>query len=56
MKSIMIGIMLQEQICESVYAIAKGEYRPNYGIVEMHREKNHVRPVAKATDFHIVTA
>lgn len=28
----------------------------NYGIVEMRREKNHVRPNAKATDFHIVTA
>lgn len=27
----------------------------NYGIVEMRREKNHVRPIAKATDFHIVT-
>jgi len=28
----------------------------NYGIVEMRREKNHVRPVARATEFHIVTA
>ena len=28
----------------------------NYGIVEMRREKNHVRPIANATDFHIVTA
>jgi predicted transcriptional regulator len=28
----------------------------NYGIVEMIRERNHVRPIAKATDFHIVTA
>src|ERR1035437_6820780 len=27
----------------------------NYGIVEMIRERNHVRPIAKATDFHIVT-
>jgi hypothetical protein len=26
----------------------------NYGIVEMRREKNHVRPVARATEFHIV--
>jgi len=26
----------------------------NYGIVEMRRERNHVRPVAKATDFRIV--
>lgn len=28
----------------------------NYGIVEMLREKNHVRPVARATEFHIVAA
>lgn len=28
----------------------------NYGIVEMRREKNHVRPVARATEFHIVAA
>ena len=28
----------------------------NYGIVEMKREKNHVRPIAKGTDFCIVTA
>lgn len=27
----------------------------NYGIVEMKRESNHVRPIAKTTDFHIVT-
>lgn len=27
----------------------------NYGIVEMRRERNHVRPVAKATEFRIVT-
>lgn len=27
-----------------------------YGIVEMKREKNHVRPIAKATEFLIVTA
>lgn len=26
----------------------------NYGIVEMKRERNHVRPVAKATEFKIV--
>jgi predicted transcriptional regulator len=26
----------------------------NYGIVEMKREHNHVRPVAKATEFRIV--
>jgi len=29
---------------------------PNYGIVEMWREKNHVCPIAKATDFRIVAA
>ncbi|MBV8046201.1 MAG: hypothetical protein JO171_03555 [Paludibacterium sp.] len=28
----------------------------NYGIVELKREHNHVRPVAKATEFHIVAA
>ncbi len=26
----------------------------NYGFVEMRREKNHVRPVARATEFRIV--
>jgi predicted transcriptional regulator len=28
----------------------------NYGIVDLQREKNHVRPVVKATGFRIVTA
>lgn len=28
----------------------------NYGIVEMKREKNLVRPIVKSTDFLIVTA
>ena len=28
----------------------------NYGIVEMKRENNHVRPIAKVTDFHILAA
>jgi predicted transcriptional regulator len=28
----------------------------NYGIVDLMREKNHVRPVAKATEFVIVAA
>jgi predicted transcriptional regulator len=28
----------------------------NYGIVEMRREKKHVRPIAKATEFRIVAA
>ncbi|MHB1630920.1 MAG: HVO_A0114 family putative DNA-binding protein [Acidithiobacillus sp.] len=27
-----------------------------YGIVEMRREKNHVRPIVRATKFHIVAA
>jgi hypothetical protein len=31
-------------------------YLSNYGIVEMKRENNHVRPIVKTTDFHIVTA
>ncbi len=26
----------------------------NYGIVELMRERNQVRPVARATEFHIV--
>jgi len=26
----------------------------NYGIVEMKRERNQVRPIAKATEFRIV--
>ena len=28
----------------------------NYGIVDLQRENNHVRPVAKATEFHIIAA
>lgn len=28
----------------------------NYGIIEMRREKRHVRPIAKATEFRIVAA
>lgn len=28
----------------------------HYGIVEMRREKNHVRPIAKATEFRILAA
>lgn len=28
----------------------------NYGIVDLKREKNHVRPVVKATEFRIVAA
>lgn len=28
----------------------------NYGIIDLLREKNHVRPVAKATEFRILAA
>jgi len=28
----------------------------NYGIVDLKRENNHVRPIAKATEFRIVAA
>ena len=116
MKTIVIGIMPQEQIRARILAIARGEYKPkpgepkvwftsmkslaevlsdenrallkviaeskpesisalaeatgrkpgnlsrtlktmsNYGIVEMRREKRHVRPIAKATEFRIVAA
>jgi predicted transcriptional regulator len=28
----------------------------NYGIVDLKREKNLIRPVAKTTEFHIVAA
>lgn len=28
----------------------------NYGIVEMRREKRHVRPIVKATEFQILAA
>lgn len=114
MKSIVIGILPQEQIRARVLSIARGEYKPkpsdpkiwftsmrslaevlsdenrallklisenrpesitslaeltgrrtsnlsrtlktmaNYGLIEMQREKNQVRPVAKATEFRIV--
>lgn len=114
MKSVVIGIMPQDQIRARVLSIARGEYKPkpsepkiwftsmrslaevlsdenrallklisenhpesitslaeltgrrtsnlsrtlktmaNYGLIEMQREKNHVRPVAKATEFRIV--
>jgi predicted transcriptional regulator len=116
MKTIVIGIMPQEQIRARMLAIARGEYKPkagepkvwftsmrslaevlsddnrallrvireiqpesisalaaatgrkpsnlsrtlktmsHYGFVEMKREKQHVRPVAKATAFRIVAA
>ncbi len=116
MKSIVIGIMPQDQIRQRVLAIARGDYKPkasepkvwftsmkslaevlsddnrallrviaetepesisalaqttgrkpgnlsrtlktmsNYGIVDLKRERNIVRPVAKATEFRIVAA
>jgi len=28
----------------------------HYGIVDLKREKNHVRPVARATEFRIIDA
>ncbi|WP_137890342.1 helix-turn-helix domain-containing protein [Ramlibacter sp. 2FC] len=116
MKSIVIGIMPQDQIRKRVLAIARGDYKPkpsepkiwftsmkslaevlsddnrallhviaetepesisalahatgrkpsnlsrtlktmsNYGIVDLKREHNHVRPIAKATAFRIVAA
>ncbi|MHB8428442.1 MAG: transcriptional regulator, partial [Acidiferrobacterales bacterium] len=28
----------------------------HYGIVELRREKRHVRPIAKSTEFRIVAA
>lgn len=114
MKSIVIGIMPQEQMRQRTLAIARGEYRPrpdepkvwftsmrslaevlsddnrallraiaatapesisalaqttgrkpgnlsrtlktlsNYGIVALHRERNLVRPIVQATEFHIL--
>jgi predicted transcriptional regulator len=116
MKTIVIGIMPQEEIRTRMLAIARGEYQPRpedpkvwftsmkslaevlsdenrallkiitetnpesisalaettgrrpgnlsrtlktmsrYGIVELQREKRHVRPIAKATRFQIVAA
>ena len=116
MKSIVIGIMPQDQIRQRALAIARGDYKPkasepkvwftlmkslaevlsddnrallrviaetepesisalaqttgrkpgnlsrtlktmsNYGIVDLKRERNIVRPVAKATEFRIVAA
>lgn len=116
MKSIVIGILPQEQIRQRVLAIARGDYKPkanepkiwftsmkslaevlsddnrallhviaetepesisalaqttgrkpgnlsrtlktmsNYGLVDLKRERNLVRPIAKATEFRIVAA
>ena len=114
MKTVVIGVMPQEQIRARAIAIAKGEYKPEpgepkiwftsmksvadvlsdqnrallkairetnpesmtvlakatgrqpgnlsrtlktmsrYGLVELQREKTHVRPVVKATEFRIL--
>ena len=116
MKSIVIGIMPQDQIRKRVLAIARGDHKPkpgepkiwftsmkslaevlsddnrallrviaetepasisalaqatgrkpgnlsrtlrtmsNYGIVDLERERNTVRPIARATQFRIVAA
>ena len=116
MKTIIIGVMPQEQIRSRTIAIAKGEYKPKpgepriwftsmkpvaevlsdqnrallkviretnpdsmailarttgrqpgnlsrtlktmsrYGLVDLQREKTHVRPVVKATGFRIMAA
>ena len=58
--------VIKETRPESITSLAKATGRKpgnlsrtlktmsNYGIVEMKRERNHVRPVAKATEFRIV--
>lgn len=28
----------------------------NFGLVEMHKEKQHIKPIAKATEFKILVA
>ena len=116
MKTIVIGVMPQEQIRARTLAIARGDYKPKsgepkiwfasmksvaevlsdqnrallkviretnpgsmavlakttgrqpgnlsrtlktmsrYGLVDLQREKTHVRPVVKATEFRIVAA
>lgn len=116
MKTIVIGVMPQEQIRARAIAIAKGEYKPRpgepkiwftsmksvaevlsdrnlsllkviretnpdsmtmlakitgrqaanlsrtlktmsrYGLVELQREKTHVRPIVKGTEFRILAA
>jgi predicted transcriptional regulator len=86
MKTIVIGVMPQEQIRARAIAIVKGQYKPKpgepkiwfnsmksvaevlsdqnrallkmsrYGLVDLQRETNHVRPVVKASEFRIVAA
>lgn len=60
--------VIEETKPESISALAEATGRKpgnlsrtlktmcNYGIVEMRREKRHVRPIAKATEFRIVAA
>ncbi|WP_089729453.1 HVO_A0114 family putative DNA-binding protein [Candidatus Thiosymbion oneisti] len=60
--------LIAEMKPESISALAKATGRKsgslsrtlktlsNYGIVNMRREKRHVRPVAKATEFRIIAA
>jgi len=60
--------VIQETKPESISALAEVTGRKpgnlsrtlktmsHYGIVEMRREKRHVRPIAKATEFRIVAA
>ncbi|KAA6183967.1 transcriptional regulator [Thiohalocapsa marina] len=58
--------VINEQKPESIAALAAMTHRKpgnvsrtlktmsRYGIVDLKREKNHVRPIAKATEFRIV--
>jgi predicted transcriptional regulator len=60
--------VISEQQPESIAALAEVTGRKpsnlsrtlktmsHYGIVEMRREKRHVRPIAKATEFRIVAS
>jgi len=60
--------VIAEMKPESITALAKAMGRKpgnfsrtlktmsNYGIVDMRREKRHVRPIAKATEFRIIAA
>ena len=58
MKTIVVGIMSQEKIRERILAIARGDYKPKATEPKIWftsmRESNHVRPIAKGTEFRIV--
>lgn len=69
MKPLVIGIMPRDQIRQHTLAIARGDCKPkpgnlsrtlktisNYDIVVLQRKGNLMRPVAKATEFRIVSA